>query len=385
MATPSASNSLVGHIPDLRRYARSLTGDTWAADDLVQDTLERACERWQLWAAGSDLRAWLFTLMHNLFVDNARRAVRQQAAQRVDVDEVAHELQSPAGVPDQAMDLQRCLLRLPAGTTGGAAPGHPPGPGLRGGGTHHRGADRHGDVEAAGTRAPAGPDGWACRRRGGGLTSLRRLEMMERTMKDDNPTAAGRRSRTPRLRGRPAGCRSQACGWNTAWHDPEAPSACAPWKQQRHALRTLHPEMLLEPVPSHLMQAAMQLHRRSSRFAQWQRWGGMAAAVLLAFGLGWGGGMQWQTAGGDTAVLTFARQAVTAHAVYMPEVRHPVEVEASQQQHLVQWLSKRLNRQLKIPNPPLRLRAVGGRLLPGDAGARAQFMYQNAAGERVTL
>jgi RNA polymerase sigma-70 factor (ECF subfamily) len=114
MAPPAAShNSLVGHIPDLRRYARSLAGDSWSADDLVQDTLERACERWQLWAAGSDLRAWLFTLMHYLFVDSARRAVRQQAGQRVDVDDVANELLSPAGVPDQAMDLQRCLLRLP--------------------------------------------------------------------------------------------------------------------------------------------------------------------------------------------------------------------------------------------------------------------------------
>src|SRR3954468_799019 len=114
MAVDASSSSLVGHIPALRRYARSLTGDAWAADDLVQDTLERACERWQLWAAGSDLRAWLFTLMHNLFVDSARRAVRQQAGQRVDVDDVANELLSPSGVPDQAMDLQRCLLRLPA-------------------------------------------------------------------------------------------------------------------------------------------------------------------------------------------------------------------------------------------------------------------------------
>jgi RNA polymerase sigma-70 factor (ECF subfamily) len=108
-----ASTTLVGHIPDLRRYARSLTGDAWAADDLVQDTLERACERWQLWSAGSDLRAWLFTLMHNLFVDGARRAVRQQVANRVDVDEVAHELVAPGSLAEQAMDLQRCLLRLP--------------------------------------------------------------------------------------------------------------------------------------------------------------------------------------------------------------------------------------------------------------------------------
>jgi RNA polymerase sigma-70 factor (ECF subfamily) len=103
---------LEGQIPQLRRYARSLTGDTWAADDLVQDTLERACDRWQLWKAGSDLRAWLFTLMHNLFIDGARRAMRQ-AGQRVDIDDVAGELVGPGGPPDQALDLQRCLLRLP--------------------------------------------------------------------------------------------------------------------------------------------------------------------------------------------------------------------------------------------------------------------------------
>lgn len=111
----AAPQSLVGHIPALRRYARSLTGDAWNADDLVQDTLERACERWQLWAAGSDLRAWLFTLMHNLFVDGARRAMRQQA-RRVDMD-VEHANQDfavTAGGAEELMDLQRCLLRLPA-------------------------------------------------------------------------------------------------------------------------------------------------------------------------------------------------------------------------------------------------------------------------------
>jgi RNA polymerase sigma-70 factor (ECF subfamily) len=115
MAVTAATHSLVGHIPDLRRYARSLTGDAWAADDLVQDTLERACERWQLWAAGSDLRAWLFTLMHNLFIDAARRAVRQQA-RHVDVDpeDVPQDMVASGAGAEQVMDLQRCLLRLPA-------------------------------------------------------------------------------------------------------------------------------------------------------------------------------------------------------------------------------------------------------------------------------
>ncbi len=64
------------HIPRLRRYARALTGDRNAADDLVQDTLERALSRFQLWRQGSDLRAWLFTIMHNIFVNQARSRMR---------------------------------------------------------------------------------------------------------------------------------------------------------------------------------------------------------------------------------------------------------------------------------------------------------------------
>lgn len=104
---------LVEQIPALRRYARALTGNTWAADDLVQDTLERACSKWRLWAVGSDLRAWLFTVMHNQFANQVRRAMRQAPSATVDIDDVAHELPSPDTSPGLALDLQRCLLRLP--------------------------------------------------------------------------------------------------------------------------------------------------------------------------------------------------------------------------------------------------------------------------------
>lgn len=107
-------STLVEHIPGLRRYARALTGDAWAADDLVQDTLERACSRWRLWLAGSDLRAWLFTVMHNLFISQYRQRSAQLAhASLVPVEDVAHELHSPSAAPDTLLDLQRCLLRLP--------------------------------------------------------------------------------------------------------------------------------------------------------------------------------------------------------------------------------------------------------------------------------
>ena len=106
--------SIVDHLPGLRRYARALTGDAWAADDLVQDTLERACSRWRLWLAGSDLRAWLFTLMHNLFISQLRQLQRRGPPGRsVDIEEVAHVLQAPAAPAGLMLDLQRCLLRLP--------------------------------------------------------------------------------------------------------------------------------------------------------------------------------------------------------------------------------------------------------------------------------
>jgi RNA polymerase sigma-70 factor (ECF subfamily) len=101
-------------LPGLRRYARALVGDPWAADDLVQDTLERACSRWHLWRAGSDLRAWLFTVMHNLHANQVRRArLRPAPSAQIDVDEMADDLPGAEAPSDLALDLQRCLLRLP--------------------------------------------------------------------------------------------------------------------------------------------------------------------------------------------------------------------------------------------------------------------------------
>lgn len=172
--------------------------------------------------------------------------------------------------------------------------------------------------------------------------------------------------------------------------DGDAARRVREWSEQRDALRALHAELLDEAVPEHLLHASERLRHRSSRLARWQRWGGMAAAVLLSFALGWGANTQWQAnvAGVATSpsARAFARQAVVAHAVFSPEVRHPVEVDAKQQEHLVQWLSKRLNRPLKLPNlAATGYELVGGRLLSGGGGPRAQFMYQNTSGERITL
>ena len=72
--------ALVALIPRLRRYARALTGERPRADDLVQDTLERALAKWALWRPGTDLRAWMFTIMHNVFVNQISRQARDAVA-----------------------------------------------------------------------------------------------------------------------------------------------------------------------------------------------------------------------------------------------------------------------------------------------------------------
>ena len=83
---------------------------------------------------------------------------------------------------------------------------------------------------------------------------------------------------------------------------------------------------------------------------------------------------------------SFSMRAARAHLVYAPEVRHPVEVDATQQEHLVKWLSKRLGLELKVPLLTGEgFELLGGRLLPGPEGPVAQFMYQDAAGKRLTL
>ena len=80
---------LVAAIPRLRRYARVLTGNPTRADDLVQDTLMRAWDKRRLWRAGSDLRAWLFTIMHNLYVNQLALARREAGTVSLDAEDAS--------------------------------------------------------------------------------------------------------------------------------------------------------------------------------------------------------------------------------------------------------------------------------------------------------
>ena len=102
---------IIAEIPRLRRYARALTGDPSRADDLVQDTLERALSRFSLWRPGN-LRAWLFTIMHNLFVNQIKSAAHVDYL----ADDLLPDLPLRATQSDnlELRDLDRALGRLTA-------------------------------------------------------------------------------------------------------------------------------------------------------------------------------------------------------------------------------------------------------------------------------
>jgi RNA polymerase sigma-70 factor (ECF subfamily) len=102
--------AIVDLIPRLRRYARALAGDRSAADDLVQDTLERAWAKFHLYRSGTDLRAWLFAVMHNVHI-NRVRAQRPADAITDDLPEMAQR--AVQGDALLVRDMDRALARLP--------------------------------------------------------------------------------------------------------------------------------------------------------------------------------------------------------------------------------------------------------------------------------
>lgn len=103
------AHPIVPYIPQLRRYARALVGHETSADDLVQDTLERALNKFDLWQPGSNLRAWLFSVMHNVYINQIRDAKPWEP-----LDE---EIEIPVGPRQEEglriRDLGRALQALP--------------------------------------------------------------------------------------------------------------------------------------------------------------------------------------------------------------------------------------------------------------------------------
>jgi len=170
---------------------------------------------------------------------------------------------------------------------------------------------------------------------------------------------------------------------------PEEEARFSQYAQQRQALRAAFAAQASGPIPSRLRVAHLLAQQRRRRRRQL---GQIAAAVCLIVlgGIGgWAvrdltGPLSSSSPGAVASVIT--ADAIAAHRTFSVEVRHPVEVDAGQEAHLVQWLSKRLGRQLIVPDlTPAGFRLMGGRLLPAEDGPAAQFMYENGNGERLTL
>jgi len=158
---------------------------------------------------------------------------------------------------------------------------------------------------------------------------------------------------------------------------PEDAKRVQAYQRQNELLSAMFDPVLEEPVPAPL---------RRPEFLRWVRglrYGAMAASLALAVMLGWYiRGTQQE----EVVYTTLARQAAVAHVVYVPEVLHPVEVRAEQEEHLTKWLSKRLGIPVHAPHlGAVGYELVGGRLLPGGEKPAAQFMYQDARGQRLTL
>lgn len=174
---------------------------------------------------------------------------------------------------------------------------------------------------------------------------------------------------------------------------PEAVTRVELYLAQRDALHRLFNPVLDEAVPEALQQAAAG----PVRAGWWRRqpWQQIAAGLLIAcVGAAGGWFARDRQAVAPLAALAPAaagsvplpRQAAVAHAVFSPDVKRPVEISAEHEDQLVTWLSKRLGTAVRPPHlGPLGFELIGGRLLPGNSGPVAQFMYHDASGQRLTL
>ena len=172
--------------------------------------------------------------------------------------------------------------------------------------------------------------------------------------------------------------------------NPALAQRVAAERRQRDELRAALQAKFDEPVPARLRIANLAAAQRAPRARLWTN---IAAAVaIFAVGAiaGW---FAPQVVGGITPspvatapTVGVAQGATAAYRTFVVEVAHPVEVGVQQEQHLLQWLSKRLGRKLVAPDlSGFGYRLMGGRLLPGGSGAAAQLMYDDASGRRLTI
>lgn len=173
---------------------------------------------------------------------------------------------------------------------------------------------------------------------------------------------------------------------------PDDAERVAAYRAQKQALKALFRPVLDEPIPESLQALTVRPIRAPAARGGWSGgglWQRLAAGVVIAALGGVGGWLargQLQPADRLARALPLSHQAAVAHVVYSPDVRRPVEIAADQEEALVKWLSKRLGTPIKPPKlGALGYELVGGRLLPGNSGPVAQFMYHDGSGQRMTL
>lgn len=160
---------------------------------------------------------------------------------------------------------------------------------------------------------------------------------------------------------------------------PEEAATVAHYQAQMRAIHDAFEPLLSRPAGDRFR----NLERTGQGSARvWQ----IAAVVALLVGAGGGWFANEFTDAERNADFALAHGAVVAHRTYEREVRHAVEVPANEEKHLIAWLSKRLDAPLRAPDLTARgFQLVGGRMLPAESGPAAQFMYENDAGDRLTL
>lgn len=166
---------------------------------------------------------------------------------------------------------------------------------------------------------------------------------------------------------------------------PESAAALIDWRALNTRLHAGYDPVVVEAVPARL-RAVVRAPRKVLRIAAAVGWIALGSVLGVGAGYRLGGGQAGGEHAGDGSPAAVARRAAVAHAVFTPEQRHPVEVGADQEQHLIAWLSKRLGKPLQVPDLSAHgYQLMGGRLLAAEAGPSAQFMYQNDGDERLTL
>lgn len=174
---------------------------------------------------------------------------------------------------------------------------------------------------------------------------------------------------------------------------PQDAARTQAYQAQKRALQDLFNPVLAEPLPEALRQLAARptaapAEQDKPSLPRWslQRIAASVVLTLVSGAAGWLAHGQYQPADRMAQVTPLARQAAVAHVVYSPDVRRPVEISAEHEDQLVTWLSKRLGTPVRAPKLGAQgFELVGGRLLPGNSGPVAQFMYQDASGQRLTL